>query len=176
MTFGDTRVDNGRVAWSSGDTGGTLELRSIRPRILRASLSSPAAEGDSLLRLDLEYAVLGAQEDDGPDLRWRIPLLRAGEGVAQALPGTFTAEIALPPGVEAYESFPTGLRPPGDGATDERSRVDLQVVPAVVTLRARRGGAPLLPPLKLLDGAVVLFLIGLAGAGWRWLARLEGAA
>lgn len=175
LRFGGSRIVEATVRVGGDGTLRELELARARPRVLRDSVAVGPAARDSVVRLGLRYTVRSALENGGEDLRWRVPLLQAGGGAAEALPGTFSAEVILPAGVYPYESFPTGIRVSEGTGNSRTVHLSLQVVPAVVTLRARRGAAPLFPPLKLLDGGVVLLLLALGAVGWRYMARLEEA-
>ena len=100
-----------------------------------------------------------------------LPVLRADLPFEQARPGLWVAEVRVPPAWRVMEAFPTGLVPSG---TAGALVGDLQVVPTVVTLRARPDGAwrpGLLLLLNLLAVGVVVFV---TVAGWRHLT--SGAA
>ena len=175
LRFGDVRVDSARARLEDRGRWVPLALPEIRHRILRDSLLPGALASGPQFRLEVDYTLDGVLEE-GEGIRWRIPILQVGRGAAEALPETFRARIRLPEGVRVYESFPTGVRPAqeeGAGTGASTVRVDLQVVPGVLTLRARREDHTILPPLALLDGAVVLLLGVLGMAGWRYMARLE---
>lgn len=179
LAFGHTRVEGLRVALGplpgrqllpfsaepemEGEAGGYLRGRVALP---------PQLRGADSLRLQVSYTVREARVDRGSDLRYRLPVMVAGEPPREALPGTFTARIHLPGEVSVHESFPTGFRTAPD--SPGQVELSLQVVPAVVTLRARMGEAPLLAPLRLLDLGAVLLLAALGAWGLRALSR-EGS-
>ena len=82
-----------------------------------------------------------------------------------------TARISAPGELCIYGSFPTGIVL--EESTDGRSRyaVELQVVPALLTLRTSVGEPPLLTTARLMDGAVIVTLLVFAISGWRYLRR-----
>ncbi|MDP2958193.1 MAG: hypothetical protein Q8N53_17330 [Longimicrobiales bacterium] len=95
-----------------------------------------------------------------------LPVLRADLPLEGSRPGLWAADVRVPAGWRVTEAFPTGLVPFG---TSGEWVGELQVVPTVVTLRARPDGAwrpGLLLLLNLLAAGVVVFT---CVAGWRHL-------
>jgi hypothetical protein len=95
-----------------------------------------------------------------------VPVLNVALPPEAASPGLFHAELRLPSGWRVAEGFPTGLR--AAEAADVWT-VELAVVPAVVSLRARTDGR-WRPALKdLLDVAALVLVAGFSLMGWRHL-------
>ena len=67
-----------------------------------------------------------------------------------------------------YEAFPTALSGLARSGTDPGPSVlELSVLPAYVSLRAARGGAPFLTVPRAVDAFVVALLLVLGVVGWR---------
>ncbi len=139
-----------------------------RPRPLAGVVRLPVTAGpDPTARgVVAAYAVTGAVRADGPRVRAHVPVLSVDLPPEAASPGLFRAEVRVPPGWRVAEGFPTGLR-----ATDTPGvyAVELAVVPAVVSFRARSDGRwrPGLP--AVLDALAVLVIVGSSVIGWRHL-------
>lgn len=126
----------------------------------------PRVEG--AVRLELDYRVDGAVAGDAADRLVRIPILAVDWPPGDPLPGTFTARVRLPPDWVAYEAFPTAMGGLARAGTDPGPSVlELSVLPAYVTLRARLGSAPLLTVPRVADALVLLVFLGLGVVGWR---------
>jgi hypothetical protein len=142
-----------------------------------------------------EYTVPFPALENGDVLRVHLPVLSLDLAPDEAQPGLFQALVTLPAAWRISETFPTGLRAAdapghvgdgrdgrdgddgGDGRDGRDGRdgavqvhaVDLQVVPAAVSFRARTDGAwrPGLP--LLLEVITGLILAVFSFFGWRHL-------
>ena len=161
-----------------------LAALTVRPhaRVRSSELpASPTAQRSGALELEpsrqtedleiaLSYTVTAATTADGDRSRVILPVVAVDWPPAQALPGTFRARVQLPLDMVAYEAFPT----PSDGLAREGTdpgptELELSVLPAYVSVRARRGGAPALSVPGVADAAVVVLLLVLGFWGWRTL-------
>ncbi len=117
--------------------------------------------------LALRYRVARPIARDGASLRVHVPVLSVPWPPAEARPGTFHAEVRVPPDWKVTQVFPTGLR--ASAADPELLVGDLPVVPSVITVRAREGsgGLPTLP--VVLDVLAALALAVVSWTGWRHL-------
>jgi hypothetical protein len=180
LEFAGARVENVCVE------GLDAPLQLERPRALASSVrlppaaatpgspGSPGTSGTSGAsgtsapgrRVVATYEVPGAVIEDGPRIRAHVPVLSVDLPPEAASPGFFRAELHLPPGWRVAEGFPTGL---DASATPGVYAVELAVVPAVLSLRARSDGRwrPGLP--ALLDAAAVALVAAFALLGWRHL-------
>ncbi len=139
-----------------------------RPRPLVGVVRLPitTGSGPSGPVVATSYAVTGAVTEEGARVRGHIPVLSVDLPPEAATPGLFRAELRLPPDWRVAEGFPTGLDATG---TPGVYAVDLAVVPAVLSFRARSDGRwrPGLP--ALLDVAAVLLVAAFSVVGWRHL-------
>ena len=136
---------------------------------LEGEIELPAALGASgELSLDLGYRVEGAVREEGPGVRIVLPMLAVDWAPAEARPGVFQAEVALPGGMEAREIFPVT---PTGGSTPGMARASLQVLPAVVQVRARPEGSVGLSLPGVLELLVLIVVIACGMAGLRFVRR-----
>ncbi len=167
LLFAPTTV--GEIVARAG--GETLSVRAPGdggPR-LEGEIELPAAgRASGRVSLELDYRLENAVRASGAEVRIALPMLAVDWAPAEAAPGTFRAEVALPPGTEAREIFPTT---PAGGAEPGIARASLQVLPAAVRVRALpagRFGVPLPTALELL---VLAAVIGCGMAGLRFVRR-----
>ena len=158
----------------SAQTGGeALEVRvtdAAGPR-LEGEIELPVSlAGSEQLSLDLGYWVGDAVREDGAGVRVVLPMLAVDWVPAEALPGMFEAEVALPDGMEAREVFPVT---PSGGATPGVARASLQVLPAVVQVRALPEGSFGLSLPGVLELLVLIVVIACGMAGLRYVRRLR---
>ncbi|MCY4647386.1 MAG: hypothetical protein OXE73_10985 [Gammaproteobacteria bacterium] len=125
-----------------------------------------AASGQ--LSLDVGYRVEGAVREDGGGVRIVLPMLAVDWAPAEARPGMFQAEVTLPEGMEAREIFPVTV---SGGATPGMARASLQVLPAVVQVRARPEGNLGLSLPGVLELLVLIAVIACGMAGLRLVRR-----
>ena len=120
------------------------------------------------LELRIRYTVRTAATLVGRDVRYVVPVVAVDWPPPNPLPGTFRARIRLPADMVAYEAFPTAPGGLGGGMADTGAvSLELSVLPAYVSLRARRGGAPLFTVPRVVDASVVALLLILGLVGWR---------
>jgi len=164
LEFAGARVEGVR-AGREGEALATSRPRSLAGKVRLPVVAAPDARGGEVVAA---YTVPGAVREDGPRVRVHVPVLGVDLPPEAASPGLFHAELRLPPGWRVAEGFPTGLR-----AADEPGvwTVDLAVVPAVLSLRARADGRwrPGVP--ALLDAVAVLLIGAFSVIGWRHLVR-----
>ncbi len=158
----------------SAQAGGVvLPLRMTEdggPR-LEGEIELPAGlAGSGPISLDLGYWVEDAVRSEGEGVRVVLPLLAIDWAPAEASPGTFEAEVTLPEGMEAREIFPVT---PSGGAIPGVARASLQVVPAVVQVRARPEGSFGLSLPRVLELLVLIVVIACGMAGLRYVRRLR---
>ena len=126
------------------------------------------ALGEGEAGVTLVYAVRLPVGGRGGSRVIHLPLPTVDLPPEAARAGLFKASVEVPEGWKVTEGFPTGLKT----GTDPRVLgVELQVVPSVVTLRARtdgRGGVGL--PL-VLDAIALAGLALFSLLGWRFLHR-----
>jgi len=128
----------------------------------------PPADSARRLELRIRYTVRAAATLVGRDARYVVPVVAVGWPPPNPLPGTFRASVQLPAEMVAYEAFPTVLAGLGGGAAGpDAVALELSVLPAYVSLRARRGGAPLLTVPRVVDGSLMALLLILGIVGWR---------
>ena len=136
---------------------------------LEGEIELPAALGAlGELSLDLGYRVEGAVREEGAGVRIVLPMLAVDWAPAEARPGVFQAEVALPGGMEAREIFPVT---PTGGSTPGMARASLQVLPAVVQVRARPEGSVGLSLPGVLELLVLIVVIACGMAGLRFVRR-----
>lgn len=166
---------------------GGVELRSVRVRVAgstapivldrtdagRVTGSIPllgSALGEMAISLVVSYEVMGASSEAEGVLDARVPILAVTWPPAEALPGTFTAEVLLPGGLTVFESFPADLREAGEAGDVVRYVTELPVLPSLLSIRAAEGGR-LLTTTTLMDVAVLILLGSVALMGWAYLRR-----
>ena len=118
--------------------------------------------------LDVGYRVTDAVRGDGAGVRVGLPMLAVDWAPAEARPGMFQAEVTLPEGMVAREIFPVT---PGGGAAPGVTRASLQVLPAVVQVRARPEGSLGLSLPGVLELLVLVVVIACGMAGLRFVRR-----
>ncbi len=118
--------------------------------------------------LDLEYRVLNAVVAEGEGVRVTLPMLAVDWAPEEARPGVFQADVTLPEGMEAREIFPVT---PTGGTAPGMARATLQVVPAVVRVRARPEGSLALSLPGALELLVLVVVIACGMAGLRRVRR-----
>lgn len=160
LEFAGARVEEPRAT-----DGSPVPVRRLRP--LAAALSLPVSRaGGSGPSVVTVYAVPRAVSGHGASVRAHIPVVSVDLPPEAASPGLFSAEVRVPPRWRVAESFPTGLSPTD---TPGLYRVDLAVVPAVLSFRARSDGRwrPGLP--WVLDLLAFVLLLTFSAVGWRHL-------
>lgn len=126
---------------------------------------------DGRATVALRYRVAGAVDLGGADARVRIPLLAPAFPPAASGPGLFEATLRAPAEWRVTEGFPSTLRP---GGSDGVWRVDLAVVPAMVSFRARTDGRWRPGLAGWLDVLALTALVGFFVVAGHHLARTEG--
>lgn len=164
-----TTVGGGRVSL------GEMPLSPTAQRTGWLALT-PAAQAEDL-DVTVTYLVANATTLDGDRSRTVVPVLAVDWPVAEALPGTFQARIQLPQDMVAYETFPTATGGLALAGTDPGpSEVELSVLPAYLSIRARQGSAPLFSVPRATDLFVVLVLVAMGVWGWSRLGSTRDAA
>lgn len=136
---------------------------------LEGEIELPAALASSgLMSLDVAYRVTDAVREDGAGVRVGLPMLAVDWAPAEARPGMFQADVVLPEGMVAREVFPVT---PSGGRTPGVARASLQVVPAVVQVRARPEGSLGLSLPGVLELLVLIVVIACGMAGLRFVRR-----
>jgi hypothetical protein len=136
---------------------------------LEGGIELPAARATSeRLSLEVGYRVEGAVLEEGAGVRVVLPMLAVDWAPAEARPGMFQAEVALPGGMEAREIFPVT---PTGGSTPGVARASLQVLPAVVQVRARPEGSLGLSLPGVLELLVLIVVIACGMMGLRFVRR-----
>ena len=159
LDFGDARPEGFRVGAS-----GAPDSLTVRHGAARSGAWPVEVGPDGRTVLRVEYQVPRTGEDRDGRIVSHLPLVTVDLAPEAARPGLFQGRVRVPPDWAVTEGFPTGLTGGGD---DGVYLVELSVVPAVVTLRARtdgRGGVAL--PL-VLDLVALSVLLVTAVAGWR---------
>lgn len=163
LDFGDAVARDVRVA--GADAPATL----VRgPGAARSGYLSVGAGPEGSGWLQVTYRVPVPEARGGAGVHLRLPVLTVDLPPEAARPGLFRGQVQVPRAWRVAEGFPTGLAATGaDGALD----VSLQVVPSLVSLRARTDGTwrPGLP--LLLDGVAMAGLLLFSVLGWRHLTR-----
>lgn len=120
--------------------------------------------GDGAGSVSVAYRVANAMVERSGSVRGHIPVLGLDRPPEHTRPDLFDAEVRLPPHWKVVEGFPTGLAATGEPGV---YRVQLAVVPALVSFRGRSDGAwrPGLP--VALDALALALLLGFAVVGWR---------
>ena len=151
--------------------GEILPLRmtgSGAPR-LEGEIGLPAALASSgQVSLDVAYRVTDAVREEGAGVRVGLPMLAVDWAPAEARPGVFQAEVTLPEGMVAREIFPVT---PSGGTTPGVARASLQVLPAVVQVRARPEGSLGLSLPGILELLVLITVIACGMAGLRFVRK-----
>lgn len=151
--------------------GEALALRmtdAAAPR-LEGEIELPAAlRSTEQLSLALGYRVGDAVREEGAGVRVVLPMLAVDWAPAEARPGMFQAEVMLPEGMEAREIFPVT---PSGGATPGVARANLQVLPAVVQVRALPEGSVGLSLPGVLELLVLIVVVACGTAGLRYVRR-----
>lgn len=138
-----------------------------RSGTIRLPGSGPVQAGDGAMDIVVTYTVRGALGRSG---RAVVPVVAVAWPPAEALPGTFRAEVRPPKGLEAYDVFPAGLRAdPGEEGGDVY-RTELPVLPSILAF-STTAERPWLTLALALDTGVVLVLLVLGWAGVRYLRR-----
>ena len=136
---------------------------------LEGEIELPAALASSgQVSLDVLYIVTDAVREEGAGVRVTLPMLAVDWAPAEARPGVFRAEVTLPEGMVAREIFPAT---PSGGTTPGVARASLQVVPAVVQVRARPEGSLGLSLPGVLELLVLVAVIVCGMAGLRFVRR-----
>ncbi len=138
------------------------------PRLV-GEIALPAALASSgQVSLDVAYRVTDAVREDGAGVRVGLPMLAVDWAPAEATPGMFQADVTLPEGMVAREIFPVT---PTGGTTPGVARASLQVLPAVVQVRARPEGSLGLSLPGVLELLVLVVVIACGMAGLRFVRR-----
>ncbi len=141
--------------------------------------AAPPPEAGRAVELALAYEVTEAGGDPA-DRRIVLPLPVVEWLPEDPGPGTFVAEVHVPPGTTVVESFPTSVLSGPEPGRGGILRLGLQGPPSALVFRVREGRGPLLTLPRMLD-VLVLAIFGVIGAvGWRHLrgeeARRAGEA
>ena len=151
--------------------GEVLPLRMTHaeaPR-LEGEIELPAGVASSgQVSLEVGYRVTDAVREDGAGVRVGLPMLAVDWAPAEPTPGMFQAEVILPEGMVAREIFPVT---PGGGAAPGVAHASLQVLPAVVQVRARPEGSLGLSLPGVLELLVLVAVIACGMAGLRLVRR-----
>ncbi len=161
----------GEISAQAG--GEVLPLRltdDSAPRLEGEIELTDALSGSEQVSLDLGYWVEDAVRADGEGVRVVLPMLAVDWSPAEALPGMFEAEVTLPEGMEAREIFPVT---PSGGATPGVARASLQVLPAVVQVRALPEGSVGISLPGVLELLLLAAVIACGMAGLRYVRRVR---
>lgn len=146
-----------------------VSVTDARAPRLEGEIELPAALASSgRVVLDVGYRVTDAVRAEGAGVRVGLPMLAVDWVPAEARPGVFQAEVALPEGMVAREIFPVT---PSGGTTPGVARASLQVLPAVVRVRARPEGSLGLSLPGVLELLVLITVIACGMAGLRFVRR-----
>lgn len=150
----------------AGGGGAPVEIRRSAGAARAARLPVEAGP-DGQPALVVAYSV-PVPTGGGGSVVAHLPVVTVDLPPEEARPGLFQGRIALPPEWSLREGFPTAMV--RSGADPGSWRVELQVVPSVVTVRAATDGrrTPGLP--LLLDVVAVAGLVLFSLLGWRHLA------
>ena len=160
VTEVSARVGGEALAVRVPDAGG--------PR-MEGEIELPAAVAASgRISLDVGYRVTDAVREEGAGVRVALPMLAVDWTPAEAIPGMFQAEVALPEAMEAREIFPVT---PGGGVVPEVARASLQVLPAVVRVRALPVGSVGLSLPGVLELLVLIAVVACGMIGLRFVRR-----
>lgn len=159
LDFGQASAEDLRAG--PDQAGVTLPVRTGAAR--RGYLTVEEGDGGRG-RLSVSYRV-SAPGETGTDVRIHVPVLTVDLPPREAQPGLFRATVVVPDGWVVTEGFPTTLAAGGGPELG----VELQVVPSLVSLRARRDGRWGLGLPLLLDVVAVAGLLSFSVAGWRHL-------
>ncbi len=160
LDFG--RATAGDVRTGAG--GDAVDL--LRGAGLARSVRLPVEHIDGEARTQVTYQVEHATVENRGAVRGHLPVLGVRLRPERTLPGLFEAELRLPPEWRVLEGFPTGMTATGEPGV---YRVDLQVVPSLLSFRARSDGAwrPGLP--LVLDVLGLGLLLAFSVVGWRYM-------
>lgn len=143
----------------------TLDAASPRAPVARITVR-PGRDGRATL--DLRYRVAGAVAINGVEARVRIPVLAPGLPPADGTPGFFEGSVRGPAAWRVSEGFPSTVR---RGEVPGAWAVDLPVVPAMVSLRARTDGTWRPGLAGLLDAVALAALVAFFVAAGRQMRR-----
>lgn len=160
LDFGPAAAADVRV----GPTGAALALPRTRGAARAGTLEVDAGP-DGAARVDLSYVVPLPDGGDGSVVA-HLPVATLDLQPERARPELFHAELVVPEGWRVTEGFPTAMYP---AAGVGRLQASLQVVPSVVTVRARTDGRTRPGLLLLLDLVALSGLVAFSAAGWRHL-------
>lgn len=159
LDFGPAVAEGFRVG------GGGVPMALPRRHGAARSGSWPVTAGaDGRAVLSVTYRVPGVGGDDHGRIVSHLPVLIVDRAPEEARPGLFHGSVQVPADWNVTEGFPTGLASGGEAG---RYDVELSVVPAVVTLRARSDGRGALALPLVLDLVALSVLLVTAVAGWR---------
>lgn len=148
-----------------------VRLAIATPPRLEGEIELPAGDaGSGQVSLEVRYRVEDAVAQQGDGVHIVLPMLAVDWAPAEARPGVFQAEVALPEGMEAREIFPVT---PSGGTTPGVARAGLQVLPAVVQVRARPAGSFGLSLPGVLELLVLVAVIACGMAGLRFVRRIR---
>lgn len=161
----EARLGRGEPAPLSWDAGADSPAGRARVPI------RGALDGDTAT-LELTYRVEPTESLAGEDGRIRLPVVQVAWPPEEARPGTFRARLELPQDAYVTETFPTVLGQ-AEATTEgvRRYELDLQVVPALVSVGLQEGEPPVLTFGRAVDVAVVGLLAVLGVWGFRALRR-----
>lgn len=160
LDFGAATATDLRV----GRAGTALALPEVRGAARAGTLEVDTGP-DGAARVELSYAV--PLPDGGErSVVAHLPVATLDLQPERARPDLFQAELVVPEGWRVTEGFPTAMYP---AAGVGRLQASLQVVPSVVTVRARTDGRARPGLLLLLDLVALAGLLGFSALGWRHL-------
>lgn len=169
LLFAPTTV--GEISAQAGGEDLPVRLTDDSAPRLEGEIELPAGLASAgQLSLDVGYQVEDAVRSDVDGVHVVLPMLAVDWSPAESLPGTFEADVTLPEGMEAREIFPVT---PGGGATPGVARASLQVLPAVVQVRARPAGSVGLSLPGVLELLVLIVVIACGMAGLRFVRRIR---
>ena len=159
----------GEITAQAGEEALALRMTDAAAPRLEGEIELPAAlRSTGQLSLELGYRVGDAVREEGAGVRVVLPMLAVDWAPAEARPGMFQAEVMLPEGMEAREIFPVT---PSGGATPGVARADLQVLPAVVQVRALPEGSVGLSLPGVLELLVLIAVVVCGTVGLRHVRR-----
>ena len=159
----------GEITARSGGEALAVRMTEAGAPRLEGEIELPAElAGSGRLSLELGYRVGDAVREEGAGVRVVLPMLAVDWAPAEARPGMFQAEVTLGEGMEAREIFPVT---PSGGTAPGAARASLQVLPAVVRVRALPEGSVGLSLPGVLELLVLIVVVACGTAGLRYVRR-----
>ena len=170
VVLGDDRT--GEMEVGTLGASPSIWLREVRGHYWEGAvaLGEGAVRSSDSLSLEISFMVEEAWVEDRKVI---LPLVVPRWVPDPPTPRTFLAAVSVPEGFTITGSFPTSVLERPEPGSEERYRIGLQGVPAMLVLRTAFGAGPLLTLERGLDLFVVLILLAMGLAGLRYLRRRE---